>query len=235
MEELIPIHNSNGGRVVSARDLHIFLESKSDFSTWIKNRIEKYDFKEGEDFIRFHKKMEANNAVRIEYALTIDTAKEMSMVEGNTKGKAARQYFISCEKKIRALSEYKLPTSFSEALRLAASQAEKIEIQQAQINEMTPKSKAADILLESSDSVNIGEFAKTIGTGQNILFEKLRKDKFLISEGGKRNLPYQKFIDQGLFVVREIVKKTDDKVKLFSQTQITSKGQIVFANKYSSP
>ena len=41
---LIPITENNGKRAVSARDLHAFLESKKDFSSWIKDRIEKYDF-----------------------------------------------------------------------------------------------------------------------------------------------------------------------------------------------
>jgi phage anti-repressor protein len=47
---------------VNARELHNFLESKQDFSTWIKSRIEKYGFDEGQDFIRVdatpQKKME---------------------------------------------------------------------------------------------------------------------------------------------------------------------------------
>jgi len=232
MEDLIKIHDTKNRQVVSARDLHIFLENKRDFSTWIKSRIEKYGFVDGEDYLTFHKIVERAN--RIEYALTIDTAKEIAMVEGNKKGKIARQYFISCEKKLKDISSYQIPTSFSEALRLAANQAEQIEKQQILISEMKPKSDAAEILLMSDDMVNIGEFAKTIGTGQNKLFEELRKDKYLIPDGGKRNLPYQKYIDQGLFIVKEVVKKTEDKVKLFSQTQITPKGQVFLANKYGS-
>ena len=66
MNELISLTQSaiNGElqQTVNARELHAFLESKQDFSTWIKNRIEKYDFVENQDFVRFHKKMEANNA-----------------------------------------------------------------------------------------------------------------------------------------------------------------------------
>lgn len=83
---------------VDARELHVFLESKQDFSTWIKNRVKQYGFVENQDFVRFHKKMEANNATMIDYTLSIDMAKELSMVERNAKGKEARQYFIQCEK-----------------------------------------------------------------------------------------------------------------------------------------
>ena len=50
---------------------------------------------ENQDFVRFHKKMEANNATLIDYYITLDMAKELSMVERNEKGKQARKYFIN--------------------------------------------------------------------------------------------------------------------------------------------
>ena len=64
MNELIPLQpqtiNGNAVETVNARELHAFLQSRQDFSTWIKNRIADYDFVENQDFVRFHKKMEAN-------------------------------------------------------------------------------------------------------------------------------------------------------------------------------
>ncbi len=50
MKELIKIQEQNGNSVVSARELHGFLESKQDFSNWITNRIQKYDFQENTDY-----------------------------------------------------------------------------------------------------------------------------------------------------------------------------------------
>ena len=104
MNELIKLQpqtiNGNAVETVNARELHAFLQSKQDFSTWIKNRISEYDFVENQDFVRFHKKMEANNATLIDYYITLDMAKELSMVERNDKGKQARRYFIECEKKL---------------------------------------------------------------------------------------------------------------------------------------
>lgn len=101
---LIPINESNGNKAVSARDLHAFLESKQEFANWIKNRIEKYDLVENVDYVVFDKSVKNPNGGRpqVEYALTIDAAKELSMVEGNEKGKEARRYFIACEKKLNA-------------------------------------------------------------------------------------------------------------------------------------
>ena len=106
MNELIKLQpqtiNDNAIDTVNARELHAFLESKQDFSTWIKNRIEKYEFVENQDFISLHKKMEREigGTVRIEYFVSLSMAKELSMVERNDKGKQARKYFIECEKQL---------------------------------------------------------------------------------------------------------------------------------------
>lgn len=86
---------------VNARELHAYLEIGKDFSNWIKDRIDKYGFVENQDFIIFAKIGENSSAGRPskEYFLTLDMAKELSMVERNEKGKQARQYFIQCERK----------------------------------------------------------------------------------------------------------------------------------------
>ena len=101
MNELIKITENNGRRAVSARELHEFLESKQDFSTWIKNRIEKYDLVENVDYIaapQIYGPANGGHSTRIEYVLSVDAAKELSMVEGNRKGKQARKYFLEIEK-----------------------------------------------------------------------------------------------------------------------------------------
>ena len=102
MTELIPINKAdfNGAEInsVNARELHAVLESKQDFSTWIKKRLDEVDAVENVDFICFHKKMEANNATMIEYILSTDIAKEIAMLERNEVGKKVRRYFIEFEK-----------------------------------------------------------------------------------------------------------------------------------------
>ena len=101
---------------VNARELWKKLESKQQFSDWIKNRIEKYGFVEGEDYIMLHKIMKPEKSITelisenyeikkrggdkksIDYYLTIDMAKELCMVENNDWGRKIRKYFIECEK-----------------------------------------------------------------------------------------------------------------------------------------
>ncbi len=102
MTQLINITEKNGNQVVNARDLHRFLESKQDFSDWIKKRISDYGFAENEDFVLLHNFMEQKNRRgghnRKDYAISLDMAKELSMVERNEKGRQARKYFISVDK-----------------------------------------------------------------------------------------------------------------------------------------
>lgn len=100
---LIAITEQGDRQVVNARDLHAFLEVKSDFNNWIKNRIRDYNFSENQDFEVFVNNYENSKGGRPtkEYAITLDMAKELSMLERNQKGKDARKYFIEVEKRWR--------------------------------------------------------------------------------------------------------------------------------------
>lgn len=88
-------------QLCNARDLHNFLESRQDFSNWIKNRIEQYGFIIDEDYsINLLNRSDGKAGKRrTEYHLTLDMAKELAMVENNDKGRQIRRYFISLERK----------------------------------------------------------------------------------------------------------------------------------------
>lgn len=124
MNELISLQTNtiNGTAVetISARELHAFIESKQDFSTWIKARIEDYGFAEGTDYLRVTNTAPQKNGAkksdtydnwttRIEYYLTLDMAKELAMVERNDKGKEARRYFIECERRLKQQTQVATP------------------------------------------------------------------------------------------------------------------------------
>lgn len=104
-EVMIQIFESdfnNDGLVqtVNARDLHEALEIGWDFSTWIERQLG--DFKENQDFIIFHKKVEKSKGRPMkDYALTLDCAKHICMMSRCEKGKQLRQYFIEVEKQYR--------------------------------------------------------------------------------------------------------------------------------------
>ena len=129
--ELIKLtKNEQGIETVNARELHAFLEVKSKFADWFKNRVSEFGFIENSDFVSVSKILESGGR-SIEYHISIDMAKELSMLERNDKGKQARLYFIECERIAKAKQ---VPQSFSEALQLAANQAKQIEAQAAKVN-----------------------------------------------------------------------------------------------------
>ncbi|HFP4430940.1 antA/AntB antirepressor family protein [Escherichia coli] len=107
--QLIPVFdvtiNNEPVLLCNARDLHEFLEVRRDFSTWIKNRITEYGFAVDVDYILVHQnggiKGRGGDRRSKDYHLTLDTAKELAMVERNEKGRQIRRYFIECEKKLR--------------------------------------------------------------------------------------------------------------------------------------
>lgn len=96
---------------VDARKLHTALGSKQDFSTWIKSRIAKYGFEESEDFT-LHKFVERGTTL-IDYHISQDMAKELSMLENNETGRKFRKYFIEAEKKAKELAKPKRIAPFT--------------------------------------------------------------------------------------------------------------------------
>lgn len=107
MTELINVREENGQQLVSARELHEFLEVKTRFNDWINGRIKKYDFIENIDYIAITEKKvtaQGNESEYKDFAITLDMAKELSMVENSDKGSQARKYFIQCEKKLKGFT-----------------------------------------------------------------------------------------------------------------------------------
>ena len=101
VNEMLPVYqNENGEKFVNARELHDQLMSKQKFTDWIKKRIENYGFTENEDFFISLGKSTGGRPTT-DFILTMDTAKEISMVENNEMGRAIRKYFIEVEKRFR--------------------------------------------------------------------------------------------------------------------------------------
>ena len=244
MQELIKITEQNGKRAVSARELHKFLEITERFGNWFERMLQ-YGFTENHDFTSVKSFTLVNNGAQRElddYALTLDCAKEIAMLQRSEKGKMARQYFIECEKQLRAKEQShhaQIPQSFSEALRLAAEQAEKIEAQQKQLQAQAPKVLFADAVSASKTSILIGELAKIIKQngvemGQNRLFEWLRSNGYLITrQGTDYNMPTQKAMELGLFEIKETsITHSDGHITVNKTPKVTGKGQSYFINKF---
>ena len=84
--KLIPVYENNGNHAVNTRELHEFLNVSSKYADWIKNRIVKMDLIEGEDYEALSKNLE-NGGKATDYIVSVDTAKEIAMMENSDKGR----------------------------------------------------------------------------------------------------------------------------------------------------
>ena len=223
MKELIKITQKDGNQAVSARDLHDFLEIGKDFSSWIKVQIDRCDLIENVDYQSFTQKgeREIGGTIRIEYALTLDAAKEISMMSQSEKGKQARRYFIECEKMLK--QKFDIPKTYAEALQLAADKARTIEVQVRQIDVMRPKAEFFDQVTDSKDALDMALCAKTLnlGIGRNRLFEFLRSRAIL----DRNNIPFQRYIDCGYFrTIEQKYTKSDGSTCINIKTVVYQSG-----------
>ena len=141
MQELIKIEtNDKGTKVVSAKELYEFLGmNKAVFARWAKKNIEdnKFSF-ENQDWKGFNMMLNGNESK--DYALTLDFAKRLAMMARTERGEQARQYFISCEKKLYELSKPKEFTT-KELLLLQLETIERAEKAERTVHILTHVNK----------------------------------------------------------------------------------------------
>ena len=206
--ELIKLtKNSQGIETVNARQLHAFLEVKSKFADWFKNRVSEFGFIENSDFVSVSKILESGGR-SIEYHISIDMAKELSKLERNDKGKQARLYFIECERIAKAKQ---VPQSFAEALQLAANQAKQLEAQAAKVNYF-------DKVCDTTGLVNatqVGQKFKMSAVTLNKNLDGLN----VYNRSVKRGRAFQQwFVDAGNGIMRQTELG-------YPQPQLTAKGE----------
>jgi len=152
--------------------------------------------------------------------------------------KFERWVFDEVLPQIRQTGGYQLPRTYAEALRQLADKAEQNEKLNQRIEQMRPKEIFADAVATSRTSILIGELAKLISQngysiGQNRLFTWLRENGYLIKSGTSFNMPMQRYVEQGLFEVKESnVQNLDGSVRITKTTKVTGKGQQYFINKF---
>ena len=230
MQELIKVGvNDNQEPIVSARELHKALGLVKKFSQWWESQMN-YGFEENVDFTRVPQSYlvphGANGATILvdDYAIKLDMAKELAMVSKTDKGKEVRKYFIQIEKDFNSPEKV-----MARALVIANKEICNL---QHQLEEQEPMVKFAEIVANTSEDIDMNEMAKICNQeglfidgktiGRNKLFKWLKDKKILM----ENNQPYQKYIDQQLFSVSEVVKHTAYGDKTFRKTYITGRGQV---------
>lgn len=240
MNELIKTFRRDNGQIaVDGRDLHDFLEVETKYSDWIKRMIG-YGFSENVDFSVFLKNEQdatAFGGIRkiTDHALSLDMAKELSMIQRTEKGKQARQYFIAMEKQV--INGFKIPQGYSEALRLAADYAEQVDDLKSENKQLQIPALLGNAVAGATESIPVGTFAKVLAQngveiGQNRLFKWLRSHGYLIDGGRRHNAPTQRAIGLGVLEVRESIIATHHGSKPRFTPLVTGKGQQYFINKF---
>ena len=237
MNELIKVDAD--AQVVSARELHEALGVEKRFSAWFETNSQ--GFVEGEDFTGAYLKVQSNQyggEKEIQaYNLSVDMAKHICLMSRTDKGKACRQYLIDVEKAWNTPEQV-----MARALKIANQTIDSLKennIKLIKANErMKPKEIFADAVATSKTSILVGDLAKLIcqngyQIGQKRLFDWLRSNGYLVKSGSSYNMPMQRYVEQGLFEVKESnVQNPDGSVRTTRTTKVTGKGQVYFVNKF---
>ena len=224
--ELLRIDYTNVDRpTVLGRDLHEALEVQTAYKDWFPRMCE-YGFEEGKDFSSILSKSTGGRPQQ-NHQLTISMAKELCMLQRTQKGKECREYFIKIEE-----AWNKPEIVLSRALIMANNSLQELRSNNAQLLAenavMKPKAEFADRVANTDGLLSVSNFAKVIqdehiNMGRNKLFEWLRNQGYLRGN----NEPYQQYVNQGLFRVRETVHNGG----LRTQTYVTGKGQLYLVEK----
>lgn len=123
------------------------------------------------------------------------------------------------------------------ATNLKNERAERQRLE-AENRNLTSKALFADAVAASDGTMLVGELAKLLASngihiGQNRLFAWLRGNGYLMKDGSWRNMPTQRSMDMGLFVVKETaITHADGHVTLSRTPKVTGKGQRYFVGRF---
>ena len=220
--------NNQSVNTVNARDIHKYLNVGKDFSTWIKDRIDAFSFMENIDYLVLTPEMGNNQKGRPlkEYHVSLDMAKELSMVDRGEKGKQVRKYFLECERVAKKLTSepVKLPTTYIEALKNLVQAEEAKAIMAIELEAAAPKIEFVDNYVEYEGSLCLRDGFKSIAKKPQIFTKQLIKDGVFYVNGNGQLCAKQAQIDAQHFKH----KITDYGV----QVRVTHKGLVYLTKKY---
>ena len=163
--------------------------------------------------------------------LTIDCFKAFCMMAGTQKGREVRAYFIECERRLKTPQIDFL--DHEQTLVFALDQVRENKRLRAENAHLAVTASAHEALTSATGACNIGLIAKVLGWGEFKFFAQLRADWILQSTFAHKNVPYQAYIDQGYFIVRDRVFQVGSESKISKTTFVTPKGESWLAKKYA--
>lgn len=118
-----------------------------------------------------------------------------------------------------------IPQTYAAALLEAGRLALEVEQKNHLLAVQAPKVAFADRVAGDDKGVNIGNYARAVGLGQNVMFRALRDNRILMSGGNRHNLPFQDYIERGYFTVKEGTRTHNDETITTFTPMVTGKGQ----------
>lgn len=221
-------------QTVNARDLHAFLKVGTAFKDWISRRVADYGFAEGRDFCSFLSETPNGGRPAKEYHISLDMAKELSMVERNEQGKRARLYFIDMERRAKAGPDPAAVLNDPAAMRgLLLTYTEKVIALEGVVEEMRPQVQALERIALSDGSLCITDAAKTLQVRPKALFAFLRSHRWIYSRQGSSDIAYQDKLATGLLEHKTTtVNRSDGSEKTATQVRVTPKGLTRLAREF---
>lgn len=214
-------------QAVSARELYKFLNPTERFGNWFERQVQ-YGFVHGIDFIGCEFFNTQANQTLTDYFMTVDMAKEVSMIQRSEEGKTARIYFLDCEKKLKASSQQVTLPNFTDPAEAAEAWAKEYREKQAlaiTLEQAKPKINHYDkVVARNQNLLNATQVAQKLGKSAYWLNPHLELLKVYNCNVKRGRAFAQWFMDKGLGVM----KQTDNG---FSQPLFTLTGEAWIIQK----
>lgn len=213
MQELIKVEKRLVGteetNSVDAKELHVGLEIKKDFTTWIKAQLNSLGLEKNIDYVSSKEtvKAGAGTSTRTIYILTLDTAKHIAMSSRTPKGKEVRNYFIAVEKQ----SKEQLP-QFDQIIsildHLAIQQAQILQLMQMMLQKQE-KQVAESLTSAQLDKIKlaVSRAAAPLADMHNLTFSKAVKETYSALNGRMGVFTYYHILPADFDEAIELLKK----------------------------
>jgi anti-repressor protein len=239
MNELVKItQRVIGGEpvnAVDARELHEALESKANFSIWIKLQIDRAMLARDSDYAVYNNIVvntaNTTSAGRpsTEYALSLDSAKQICMLSGTAKGREVRLYFIECEKRLKSVMVDLSKLTPTQLWGMGLELAKENEALKAQVEVLEPKAEAFDRLADTKGSECIRVAAKNLKMKEKDLYGYLIPNWIYKNNGCGPWLGRWDKLERGMLTHVKRTFTVGDEQKSETQVRITDKGQAKIA------
>lgn len=229
-------------RAVDARELHAFLQVGKVFAAWITERIAQYGFEQGRDFEVFSETGNNPSGGRPskEYAITLDMAKELSMVERNDQGKKARAHFIECERvarEVKPIDPIQVLNDPAAMRGLLLTYSEKVLALEAKVEEQGEKVAHLERIEAADGSMCLTDAAKTLKIRPIDLIRFMDSRRWIYKRPQNKSwIGYHDKLSGGFLEHSDhIYIDTEGRERVSTQVKVTGKGLVKLAELLTQP